>query len=374
MSGVKYPFYMKKAECPVCRNFTEHFVFKSKIVIPRKTDADNYVLLYQWIDKSYKKCCPSFYALWTCITCGYTDFPEFFEKHLETPSYEFKQLKDIILRETADNEGVLYKLLSPVDLNVPELEFETVMNMHQLAIYCHNYLFKENKDYEQLGRLYLRTAWLFREFESLKIKNREYAGYPSYWEFLESLKSQWPTIPTTEKFCYAKAAYYFSEIIHQDFTYDEAVKNIKIILLAAELYSRSKDYREAYSILHNVISLGMNLRNEIRRMIREKKQTGELKPSETSFLFSRIDKISDQLSGVRDKYLDVQEEWSKLYTDRVDSVIKDNPGLEKEEILKKLSEQKIPHEMVQFLRGHDLRFHSSGSNKKKWYFWKKKSI
>lgn len=370
MSTIKYPFYMKKVECPVCRNLTEHFVLKSKIFIPQETDTDNYVISYQWIDKSYKECRPSFYALWACTTCGFADFPEYFERFLESPPHDFTKLKDIILQETADKEGILFKLLSNVNLNVPELEFETVMNIHQLALYSYDYLLDNNEDHEKLGRLYLRTSWLFRDFQLLKIEDKEYAGFRTYWDFLASLKGKWPSMPLTEQICYGKAAYHFSQIIYQDFTYDEAVRNLKLILLAAELYLRSKNFSEAYRILHDVIRLGIDLRSEIRRMIDEKKRDKELKPEEEKFLTSRINKISNQLSDVHDKYIEVQEKWAAGYEDIVRSILEDNQDKGQEEVFKKLEENKIPQELIRYLKGHDLRLKPGGDDKKFWHFWK----
>jgi len=370
MSTTKYPFYLKKVECPVCHNLTEHFIFKSKICIPHKIDSDNYVVEYQWIDKTYKECRPSFYAIWACTTCGYADFPEYFEKYLESPSYEFTKLRDIILKETADREGVLFKLLSQVKLDVPELEFETAMNMHQLALYCHDYLFENNEDYEKLGRLYLRTSWLFREHKLLQIKEKEYAGFSSYWVYLDSLKGKWPTIPLTEQLSYGKAAHCFSEIVYQDFTYDEAVKNIKLILLAAELYLRSEDYAQAHRILHSVISLGMEVRNDIRKMMNEKKTSGELTPKEENFFTTRINKITNQLSDIHDKYIEVQDHWRAQYQGDIDEVFEANEGVDADGLLQKLVEKKIPQELIAGLKNRDPRL-KAGDDKKFWQFWKK---
>jgi hypothetical protein len=361
---------MKKAECPVCHNLTEHFVFKSKIFIPHEIDTDNFVISYQWIDKTYKECRPSFYALWTCTTCGYADFPEFFEKYLASPTYDFAKLRDIILKETADRDGVLFKLLSNVRLDVPELEFETAMNMHLLAVYCHDYLNENNQDYEKLGRLYLRTSWLFREFENNNVPLREYAGYKDYWDFLNSFRAKWPTIPYTEEISYGKAAHYFSEIIYQDFIYDEAVKNIKLILLAAELYLRSKDYRQAYNILHSVIALGMDVRNDIRKTMDEKKKANELSQQDERFFSTRIQKISEQLSDVHDKFIAVQEQWRVQYEDVITEVFTSNNGAEREVILQKLADSKVPQEIIASLKNRDPRL-KTGDDKGFWKFWKK---
>ena len=82
-------------------DFTEQLIFKAKVAIPRKVDKDNYTIEYQWLDKSYKKCLPSFYAIWVCTTCGYADFPEYFKIYLENPTYEFETFKDIVLKATS---------------------------------------------------------------------------------------------------------------------------------------------------------------------------------------------------------------------------------------------------------------------------------
>lgn len=373
MAEVRLPFYRKQVECPVCRNFTENFVLKSKMFVPDKVDTDNYVIKYNWIVKGYLECPPSFYALWVCTTCGYADFPEYFETYLQQQTFEFNKMKDTVLKETAEKEGVINKLRRQIDLSreAEGLEFETVMNMHLLAIYCNDVLLPGNSELSKLGRVYLRTAWLHRDFVNYNIENRPFGGFNTYWEYLDSLKPLWPDIPVEEKQSFDKAAHYYSEIIYQDFSYEEAVRKIKLIRLATELYCRSKNYKKAYELIHSVVKLGLDLTDEIRKSIDARRIKKELTEKEERYLLGRIEKIQRQLSDVHDKYLEIKEAWVDVYQKEVDEVA-ELYGNETQEIMnEELKKRKVPPEVVRFIRTVDPRFGGeSGKKKHFWNFWK----
>ena len=217
MRELKNPFYTKQIECPVCGNFTNNLVLKSKVVIPSKTDTDNYVLEYQWLSSSYKKCQPSFYSLWVCATCGYADFPENFSTFLHDSTRDFLLLKNAVLQNTGSKESVLYQLLAPLKLQEEiGLTIEEAMNIHLLAIYCHDILLPNSNDCGNLGRLYLRYSWLFRDYKRLNMQTRSFAGFNDYWEYLDSLKKFWPKIPVDEKTSMRKAAFYFNQVIEEN--------------------------------------------------------------------------------------------------------------------------------------------------------------
>lgn len=373
MSEKKSPLYKKQVECPVCRNYTDNFVLKSKIVVPAKLDSDNYVLKYNWLSSSYKKCLPSFYALWVCSTCGFADFPENFSTFLHEASPDFLALKNAVLKSTSSKEGVLFKLVDAIDVTGDELSFESAMNIHLLAIYCNDVLHPENTDYEKLGRLYLRNAWLFRDYAQLNKTPSAFAGYDGYFSYLRSLKDIWPEIPVKEEDSLRKAAFYYNNLIESDFSFEEAVKNIKEIFFSAELYLKLNDYSKAVEIVDLVIRHGMDSRRMIQDFISERKKDKALPQQEELYLRAKMRKISDHLLQVKDKMSDIDRMWAASYDDVVSEVINTYGEHDPEVIFEKLRAEDVPEKVITYLKENDSRFRKKdeGDGKKKaWQFWK----
>ncbi len=371
MTDKKLPFYRKEVECPVCGGVTENFVFKTKVVIPREVEPDNYVITYQWIDKGYKKYPPAFYVLWVCKSCGYADFPEYFQVFNKSHTYEFTILKKAILKDKKDKKSLIPEIIKCIDLDGDEISFETSMNIHLLALYCNVKLYPDNDNFEKIGRLYLRNAWLFRDFKRLGLKDKEYNGYKTYWEYIKSLRNFWTEIPVDEESNISKAAYFFSSIIMQDFSYEKAVKNIKFICLSAELFLRLNDFKSAYKIIHGVVKLGFDMRREINETLQNKRKNSELTRQEERILFSRSDRISRELSGIHDKYREVKDKWINFYMPQIEEIIKENQWSTPQVLITKLEEANIPSEVIYILKSTDSRFRVEDEEKPHfWEFWK----
>ncbi len=369
----RMPFFRKQVECPICRNLTSQFVLRSKIFVPKKVDRDNYVIEYQWLDRHYHKCIPSFYAVWTCVTCGYSDFPEYWESNLKDPTIHFKKLQNAVLDKTADKEGVLYKLISVLELDALEINFTTAMTMHILAIYCNEVINPSAIDFEKMARIYLRTSWLFRDMEKIDYKDEPFAGYKNYWDFLiKIIKPLWQNVPLCEEVACLKAADYFSKVVYEEFTFEAAIRNIKIILLASELYLRFSAYRKVHNLLLSVIQLGYDLQIDIKKMISEKKKKNLLTESEEEALIKRMHKIEFQLTDVYDKFNEVREMWLESVGSSVLKVFEEHTDADRDELINELLNAGIPHEIVEFLKKRDERLKKKDDKKGILNFLRKK--
>lgn len=156
----KTPFLEKVVACPVCEEEGRFLSIKSKLFTPGEKESDQHIKHYTWIDPDFQGINPAYFTLWHCTRCEFTDFSADFEE----PS---RDLKNITIKEHCLNIGkkdkeflsLLGKHIDPYNMT-----FETAMNMHLAAIYIQELPKElEMKNVTKLGRMYLRTAWLWRE-------------------------------------------------------------------------------------------------------------------------------------------------------------------------------------------------------------------
>ncbi|MBU1863116.1 MAG: DUF2225 domain-containing protein [Candidatus Omnitrophica bacterium] len=376
MSGLKLPFYRKAVKCPVCHNSTDNYVLKSKICMPEEVAPDNYVISYRWIDKNYQECQPSFYALWVCTTCGYADFSEQFQKLLHDTSPAFSKFKEAIIRESNQKDGLIQRLLSTLTFSDEGINFETAMNIHLLTLYCHDVLQIEKSDYEQLGRLYLRNAWLFRDYKKMNIPERPYAGFAHYWEYLQSLKPLWSQIPLDEEKNIRKAAFYYSHMIFQDINYEKAVKNVKGIIFAADLYVLVNDFKKALEIINIVRNQGLKFRKNVMHAARAEHHGKKISRQDEQQLHTKLDNVSRQFGEIFDKHDEIAKKWTVHYGEQIESVFQEQGNAHVDTILEKLRERNIPLEVIEVVKNNDPRLrddHVAEPIKEKknfWEFWK----
>jgi hypothetical protein len=156
----KSPFVIRQATCPVCGRQAAQRDLRAATYLEEAWDSDHRVARYRWLDPEFAHLHPPHYALWHCPSCLFTDFKDDFRNPPAT-SDRFRQLRLLILRRLKDQDAVLLALGGAID--VEEMSFETALTTHLLALYLQELPAEEHRDPHKIGRLALRTAWLYRE-------------------------------------------------------------------------------------------------------------------------------------------------------------------------------------------------------------------
>ncbi|MBN2143860.1 MAG: DUF2225 domain-containing protein [Candidatus Aureabacteria bacterium] len=169
------PFYLKEIKCPCCRKSVKVFYLPdvtSRLYYPKEKEEDQHVTRWEWKDPANSHINPYHHDILFCPNCSFSDFREEFIDPNVNQSKKTNELRDLFLREMQNSGSLIFRLSKMI---LPEK-----MN-HEVAIYLHfltiriqellpgpdlqeNPLF--NRDWKKLARLYLRTAWLFRENQS----------------------------------------------------------------------------------------------------------------------------------------------------------------------------------------------------------------
>jgi hypothetical protein len=123
-------------------------------------EADQHPLTISWNNPEYSDLKPQYYVLYHCPYCLFTDFEDTFLKPSSVRN--FNNLKKLFITP----DPVKSKLLSifKSKISFENMNFQSALFLHLLSIYIYELeTRKVFKDIKKIGRLYHRTAWLFRE-------------------------------------------------------------------------------------------------------------------------------------------------------------------------------------------------------------------
>ncbi len=164
--ALESPLFLTKVECPICGTINEHETIRVGAYTEGERETDFCPCVIKWRNPKYQRYHPLLFFTATCSHCYYTrEFNNRFKewkKDNNFRAYRLKVIKDKHLSELAAEHSFL-KLVGEL-LNNEEYPNETAILKLLLAIY--DELLYEHPSYLDLGRFYLRMAWLFRQYGS----------------------------------------------------------------------------------------------------------------------------------------------------------------------------------------------------------------
>ena len=159
------PFFLSKVECPICKTINEFETVKVGSYYENGRDTDFCPLDIQWRYPRYQSYNPLVYFTATCSNCFYTrEFSNNFkdwknDNYFRT--YRLKSVKEKHLDQLASAESVIRRMGDGIDL-AHHPNKSGIMKLH-LAIF--DELLCDRYSSLDLGRFYLRIAWIFRDLE-----------------------------------------------------------------------------------------------------------------------------------------------------------------------------------------------------------------
>lgn len=157
------PFYHTRVECPVCKTVNEFETIKVGAYTEEGRDSDFCPTKRQWFNPRYRDVNPLLYYMATCSSCFYTrEFNRRFRDWKEDTAFRtYRQapVRHKHLAALAGPDGVVRRLGAAVwPQSYPS---RTAINKLLLGILDEQML--EQPSAFDIGRWYLRIAWLFRE-------------------------------------------------------------------------------------------------------------------------------------------------------------------------------------------------------------------
>ncbi len=156
------PFLIFKIECPVCKTINEYEQIKVGAYVEGGRDTDFCPQEIQWRFPKYQAYNPLVFFTATCGNCFYTR--EFTPKYREWKTdnafrtFQLKTIKAKHLEQLSVADSIVRRFGEAVDTSRYPNE-SAILKLH-LAIF--DGLLSDHPSYLDLGRFYLRIAWVFR--------------------------------------------------------------------------------------------------------------------------------------------------------------------------------------------------------------------
>lgn len=157
--------FEKSVICPGCAKQSDLLYPNPRLYIVASRESDQHVTGYSWLHGIETDIQPHYYAVWQCPFCFFSDLRENIEDFKKTIKNGALIKSFHSIRETK-----AYNVLKAFRrLSIKGYTAEGVIGKHLSAIYIAS-LPKEQSDRnnQNLGRLYLRLGWLFRELHPKK--------------------------------------------------------------------------------------------------------------------------------------------------------------------------------------------------------------
>lgn len=161
--AMETPFFLTKVECPVCKTINEFENIKVGAYIEEDHDTDFCPVGRQWRNPKYEIYNPLLFFMATCENCLYTrEFNQAFKDWKNDTAFRTYRLKPVQGRhlEALAVDGSVLKMLGQAR-DAQHNPFATAVTKFMIGIY--DELLLEHPRRLDLGRFYLRIAWLYRE-------------------------------------------------------------------------------------------------------------------------------------------------------------------------------------------------------------------
>lgn len=226
------PFLLFKVECPICKTINEFEMIRVGAYSEDGRDTDFCPINIEWRSARYQAYNPLAFFTATCSNCYYTR--EFTSKFKDWKndnyfrSYRLKQVKSRHLEQLSTADSVVKVMGDTIDIHCNPNESAILKIL--LAIYDEHLADRVNK--LDLGRLYLRIGWVFRDLTNGEDPRQQYLHGLMY-----ELDNKYGMLSQT-----------VSEAETETNTFAEYIKShIESDQIAAELRSRMLAFEHRYS-------------------------------------------------------------------------------------------------------------------------------
>lgn len=266
MSAKSDPFVRVTCNCPICEREALNRYIKSKMFTPVETEDDQFVLRYRWELEQHSHLRPEYYHVWHCPHCHFCDEKEVFRGE-DDLSGKLDILRDRLLIEARRPDGVFVRLGQLIDSQSDELSWSSALAAHILAIYTQNQLSTNMRLTGKLARLYLRTAWLYREQGHPEIFASAATPDPRLTQELQALQEEWEGGPFDETSALRQAMENYTRELDNAGRVDNVRLEISIMLQIVALHRRLGDKPKAYEYARMVFQQCTKKRGSVRQAL-----------------------------------------------------------------------------------------------------------
>lgn len=193
------PLFHTRVECPVCQQVNEFETVKVGAYVESGRDADFCPIGIRWRYPRYQAYNPLVFFIATCSNCLYSreinnSFKEW-KNDNNFKTHRLKVIREKQLEQAGRADSIVNRLGAVIDLNRHPNE-SAIIKLH-LTIF--DELLAEPHSNLDLGRWYLRVAWIFRDLEDGQNPNADFlksvvkeieSKYNQLRQTIDSMKEQ----------------------------------------------------------------------------------------------------------------------------------------------------------------------------------------
>jgi uncharacterized protein (DUF2225 family) len=250
------PFLTKEVVCPVCEKKSPQRRVKGHLFVEKNRDVDLRPLAYQRSKPGLELVHPLVYYLWHCPHCRFTAWPGAYENPVKTLPLTIGKYRAVLLEPPGREKaaGRVWERLA-LGVEAPDLDFFLGVKRHLLAIF--QLLLVQSltgvRDTMNLGRYYLRLAWLYRELDE-QPSLQPYAAQVRV--LLQELKADWPKAPADAEAAASQAALEYEAVVSTSGAMESAGEVCNLLLLITRIHirlRRSEPARAVWSKAHELV-------------------------------------------------------------------------------------------------------------------------
>ncbi|MFH0910420.1 MAG: DUF2225 domain-containing protein [Planctomycetota bacterium] len=254
------------SKCPIClRELTNRYI-KSKMFTAVEVEDDHFVRKYRCELPAFNNLRPEYYHLWMCPYCYFSDEKEVFRGEDDCGG-KVEILEEKLLIETRRPDSVVKRLGPLSDLQAEFVSWSSALAAHLAAIYIQEILSPNMRQSGKLARLYLRTAWLYRERDHPEVYESHVIPDPELVEALEDVKKTWSEGPFDETTAMNAALQYYKIELENAGRTDNIRQEISIMFLLVSLYLRLGEKRTAMDYVRMIFRQCTQRRGSCRKAL-----------------------------------------------------------------------------------------------------------
>lgn len=337
-----YPFIDLTVDCPLCGATESHRRFKANLFAERGRDIDLRPLQYVTTVKGLGDYHPPLYYVWHCSQCLFAAGYQFYEEPFKDCGMSETKIKGRI-SEARSKVPHTKKFLEKLgrEVEAPVLDYFQAMKLHLLAIFnltIDDTLASNNS--MNLGRYYLRTAWLFHEIQEDREKKEAFRSKVA--SLTQWLKEDWKDVPEDETMAAEKAVKQFSEALVGSYAIKTPLDQVELSLLIARIHMKLGDIPQARKYLQTGREGARKSVENINEQLRGSSDNGsplsEKKQTELRGMSRKLEAVVDHAQNV---FEDIRAEWEGEQIERANEIIAKHQGKKADALREILLENQI---------------------------------
>ncbi len=313
--------------CPICGTETRYTFIKSRLYVEQNLDIDYYPRKVHWLAQVDTEENPRLFYMQHCRVCHFTADHSFFTEPFKDSGVSLELFRPKFVKKRYKGEEDVNKLIELLACDEQRPGYLDALKLHLLAIFQLQRFEKEaQRESVNLGRYYLRVAWLFRDIARDEALQKTYNH--KFAELFETLRPYWADVPADEPSAIRLALKHYGIAHNVSKVVQEACAEINLLTLMVRLHLTLGELEEANNVLANCQDRKLRYDMQIKDLAREVGSvSGHPREKELNQMQANARRMRKLLDDTRDLYSDMMQEYFTSQLQAAHSLYAENQSL-----------------------------------------------